>query len=592
MSRMSRRGNRRVLGSGTSESGIALVTTLLVALAVSSIIVGAVMIGSNALLINRYRSRHSALDAVADAGLNRARALINGDRTRYPDSGYTTLEVGVSVSDAGGAVIPNVRRSLYVGPSGVTSGQYGVYGSIVSVAEDIFGNRTVRRELVYQESFAKYAYFTDVEPSSISFGGGDAIYGPVHTNDYLKIYSSGASFYSTVTTAKTVQGAQYGVFKQGYTENAAKIPMPQTAELTKLQVQATAGGTSFVGTTSGGTGQATTRIEFLAIDLNGDGDATDDNEGFFRVYQSSNPGWVVAARPSDFSSNRLRNSPHCGHYHAGGAFVPALSHPSSGSDNKSNAVTTGVRRCFLGGSDSLWGGFLPTDSLGQWLPWPGAVSPLLAGRPDAGYLFPLSRELNPSFKGVIYTAGKVAISGTVRGRVTLAASGTIVIADDVQYATGSGAGSCRDILGLFSGQDVIVADNTLNSPIQPVPSGTYATFDATKDEFVSAVILALNIFSVENYSSGHTTAEPCESTAWGRGCLYLTGGIIQKTRGAVGTIGSPGGTGYLKRYSYDQCAFSDPPPYYPTTGHFVRGQWYEVDPAGFDVGQYFALLAQ
>jgi len=592
VSGMNRQWNRRARWARTGEGGIALVTTLLVALAVTSIIVGAIMIGSNAQLINRYRSRYSSLDAVADAGLDRARALINGDRALYPDTGYVALESEASVSDAGGSVIPNVRRSLYVGPSGVTSGQYGVYGSIVSVAEDVFGNRTVRRELVYQESFAKYAYFTDIEPASIAFGGGDAIYGPVHTNDLLKIYSSGASFYSTVTTAKTVQGAQYGVFKQGYTENVAKVPMPQTAELTKLQTQATAGNTSFVGTTSGGSGEATTRIEFVAIDLNGDGDATDDNEGFFRIYQSSNAGWVVGARPSDFSSNRLRNSRHCGHYHADGTFRTASNHPSSGSDNKSNAVTTGVRRCFLGGSDSLFGGFQVTDSLGRWLPWPGPVSPLLAGRPDAGYLFPLSRALNPSFKGVIYVTGKVAISGTVRGRVTLAASGNIVIADDVQYATGSGSGSCRDILGLFSGQDIIVADNTLNSPIQAVPSGTYATFDVTKDEFVSAVILALNIFSVENYSSGHTTAEPCESTAWGRGCLYLTGGIIQKTRGAVGTIGSPGGTGYLKRYSYDQCAFSDPPPYYPTTGHFVRGQWYEVDPAGFDVGQYFALLAQ
>ncbi|MED5198237.1 MAG: hypothetical protein VYB51_00400, partial [Gemmatimonadota bacterium] len=39
-----------------------------------------------------------------------------------------------------------------------------------------------------------------------------------------------------------------------------------------------------------------------------------------------------------------------------------------------------------------------------------------------------------------------------------------------------------------------------------------------------------------------------------------TGGIIQDTRGAVGT---GVGTGYVKRYSLDACAATEPPPYLP-----------------------------
>ena len=47
----------------------------------------------------------------------------------------------------------------------------------------------------------------------------------------------------------------------------------------------------------------------------------------------------------------------------------------------------------------------------------------------------------------------------------------------------------------------------------------------------------------------------------------------------------------MKRYSYDQCAATQPPPYFPTTGVFVKGQYYQVDPAGFDINSYFALIA-
>ena len=573
-----------------SDRGIALVTVMLVALAVSAIAAGVLLLTSNTTLIQRYSDRISVLESAADAGLEEMRSRVNGDRTIYPDTGYSALENGVSVSDASGQVIPGLRRWSYVGPTGVTSGQYGVFGSVVVVVEDRFGNRVVRRGEVVQESFAKYAYFTDVEPSNIAFGGGDQLFGPVHTNSVLKIYSSGATFHGPVTTAQTVQGASYGTFDQGYTEHAAAISMPETADLTKLQAQATAGSTIFTAPTGGTSTRATLRIEFVALDLDGDGRTTGANEGFIRVYQSSNAVWVMADVPSDYSTNRLRNSVNCGHYHADGTFVNAASHPTSGPDAWTAAVSSSTRRCYLGGSDSLFGAFHANDGTGSWLPWTGTVSPLVSARADGGYLFPITRALNPSFKGVIFVNGTVALSGVVRGQVTVAATGNILIADDLTYATNPGAGVCTDMLGLFAGTDIIMADNTLNSPIIPGTGSNYFTYDDTKDEFVHAVLLALNVFTVENYASGATKAEPCESSLWGRGCLYLTGGIIQQQRGAVGTIGSPGGTGYLKRYSYDACAFSSPPPYFPTTGHFARGRYFEVDPTGFSIGQYFQLL--
>src|SRR5690606_41726905 len=112
----------------------------------------------------------------------------------------------VEVDAVAGNVIPGVRRSTYVGPTGITSGEYGVYGSIVTVVRDEGRGVVVRRTQVQQESFSKYAYFTDFEPSEIAFGGGDQIYGPVHSNDSIKIYDSGATFHSMVTTAKVIKG--------------------------------------------------------------------------------------------------------------------------------------------------------------------------------------------------------------------------------------------------------------------------------------------------------------------------------------------------------------------------------------------------
>lgn len=587
-----------------NERGIALVVVLLVVLAVAAIIAGAAMLGSSTSLIQKHQARLSTLETVADAGLEEARSLINGNKTQYPDTGYRVLEAGATVYAAGGSVIPNVKRWLYVGPSGITSGQYGVYGSVVSVVRDAQGNQLVRRGEVYQESFSKYAYFTTIE-GLIYFANGDQIFGPVHSNDVIHIASSGATFYGPVTTGATISGRTYGTYKQGYKENVPVIPMPTTADLGKLKTQAITGSTSIAGSTAGNDGQASTRIEFVALDLNLDGDSSDADEGFMKVYQAAststaNLSWVMADTISwagTGSTNGVRNSPNCGHsgaglLHAGFATFADLIHVAgAGVDSKTNAPGNGLRRCYLGGSDILNPGglFSPADARGAWLAWPGIVDPrvtAVAGT-TAPFLWPINRVMNPNFRGVIYVEGKVAVSGRLRGRVTLAASGDIIIADDITYVTNPAAATCADILGLFSGDDIVVADNLLNDPIPWLTGKPAVTWDDTMDEFINGFVLALDIFTVQNYDQGSTSAESCLPSTNGRGCLFLTGGIIQKQRGAVGLTS---GQGYIKRYSYDACGLSDPPPYFPTTGRFARGHYFEVEPTNFDIASYWSLL--
>jgi len=601
-----------------ARRGVALVIVLLVVVAVAVIASSAAFLGLNTQLIAKYHNRLSMLESVADAGLEQARSALNADKTLYPDSGYVVYENNVAVTDASGATIPGVTRSTYVGPTGITTGQYGVFGSVVSVVQDANGNRIVRRAETVQESFAKYAYFTDVE-GAIVFGVNDVLYGPVHSNDVIQLQSAspgaGATFYGTVKTAKTITNRSAGNYKANpkYIENAPAIPFPTVADLSKLQVQAAAGGTAFTSSTAGSEGQASMRIEFVALDLNGDNDSTDVDEGFMKIYQvanTANSWWVVADTTGNYSTNGLKASWNCGHVLTSGtgnhSYFKIFRHhtgTSNTSDQAPWAINNGTNRyCYLGGSDILndWtsptrGAFLATDSLGSWLPYPGTVDPLVsAARPaDAAYLWPISRALNPNFKGVIHVTGKVAISGKVRGKITLAATGNIIIADNITYVTNPGGtvpcnSDVRDILGLFSGNDVIVANNLRNAPWAPTSSGTMKTWaDRSGDEYIHGVVLALSNFTVESYSTGPTNFEGCQGAPDGRGCLYLTGGIIQYQRGPVGLTD---GHGYIKRYQYDACAGLNPPPYFPTTGRFARGHYYEVEPTNFNIATYWSSL--
>lgn len=595
-----------------NRRGIALIVVLMVALAVAAIASGATFLSLNTSLVSTYHSRLSILESVADAGLEQARSAMNANDSLYPDSGYVVYENAVAVTDAAGNAIPAVTRSTYVGPSGITSGQYGIFGSVVTVVEDATGNRVVRRLEVLQESFAKYAYFTDIE-GSIVFGANDVLYGPVHSNDEIELQdvAPGATFWGLLKTSQTITNRARGNYNAGYQENAPEIPFPETQELTKLLAQATAGGTNFTSSTAGGAGQATMRIEFVALDLNADGDSTDADEGFMKVYRittNSNAWYVTADTTGNFSSNGLTRSWNCGHISASGTgshstFRTFRRHTTGTSQDRATwAVANGTNRnCYLGGSNILndWtspaGRFLATDSLGSWVAWTGTVDSRVSTlRPDeASYLWPVTRALNPNFKGVIHVTGKVAVSGKLRGSITLAATDDIILVDNLTYVTNPGGNvpcnsPTRDMLGLFSGTDVVVADNLLNSPQRGTTSLTYRTWaQRSGDEFFHGVVLALDQFRAENHDQDPQDVEDCSGANNARGCLYLTGGIIQNTRGPVGQTN---GRGYIKRYQYDACAGQNPPPYFPTTGHFIRGHYYEVEPTNFSITDFWSLL--
>lgn len=568
----------------TDRPGIALLVVVLLTLVVSAMAAGAALIGANSYLVNEYDRKSSLLALAADAGLELGRARLNADPSLYDDRRLTPLEVDAATYDAEGAPIRGITRSVYVMPLGGGPGQHGDLAALVAIAEDGTGARAVRRLDLVQETFARYAYFTEVEPEYMTFSHGDALYGPVHSNDDIRIGSSGATFHGPTTTAGELVGADHAVFLGDTASGVQPIPMPTPAELGRLRERAAPAHLAFISPGGGGEGQAGLRLEFVARDVDRDGIP----EGFVRAYRSSDVAWVTANM-----TDSLAATPNCGHLEPNGRFHQARQDPKPGHTSR-YVLESATRRCFLGGAEELNGSdedprphFVPLDARGEWIRYPGAIHADVAGEPDADYLFPLDRRFNPSFRGVIHVEGKVVVSGTVRGRLTLAASGDIIIGDDLVYDTDPGGATCTDLLGLFSGRRVLVADNTINAPRRSPGTVTFFSYDETPDENIHASILALDRFGVQNPLTGAASAEPCNGTPWGRGCLNLTGGLIQHTRGIV--AGS-GGTGNIKRYTHDTCAFTAPPPYFPTTGHFYRGRYYAVDPTGFDIDAYFDAL--
>jgi hypothetical protein len=303
------------------------------------------------------------------------------------------------------------------------------------------------------------------------------------------------------------------------------------------------------------------------------------------------------------------------------------------------SMNEGVQRCYLGGDPHLvaierynvtgyvaadWtkGGddttFTATGRWGRWRTYPGTVDSRLtsgaARRPDAGYLFPIYRGNNTQARGVIQVNGSVGISGTLRGRITLYANGgSVVILDNMRYSIAPASPNClgeRDILGVIAGRHIMIAANTLLDPQFPVsggnwssngwrsynpgPPGTSPTAATTVGLTLQAVVMTLdNSFRVEGFRGGgmQGTATQCGTTNSGRGCLNLTGGLLMDTRGIVALTGT---SGYVKRYAYDRCAATRPPPYFPTTGRFADNRFYEIDPVKFNqlgVAGYFAGLA-
>jgi hypothetical protein len=609
-----------------------LVTVLVVSVIAITLALASSMLVMGNTLVQTASERAAILDDAALTGLEEARNRLNAKSDTVPLTGYKTMENGVLVSSAG-----TVKRWTWVGRMGNVdslgnAGEYGVQAEIVSRVTDASGQATVRRSLVYQTSFARYAYFTD-DGSSASggvlwFANGWTAQGPFHSNDSIYIYDGAppqAIFKDVVTTARGVYNAADAQWDKGPAQKVAPIALPGTADLNILKDIATRAGYVFTpAVTTGDSALTTMRIEFVAIDLNGDGLTNGSDEGYFRVYQTraTNPyghGYTAARTPAPPAGatgkqDSLLYSPNCGVSTTVLGITVTLATFRRVAEvilgnnyrnkmvNKQNAFDNADARCYLGGDPRLnaTGIFTASDSAGNWLPrTSGTVPALVAARPDGAYLWPLSPTLNPNFRGAIFVEGRVGVSGVVRGRITLASRNNLVVLSDLTQATSPAttSGTCRpddDIIGLFSGENVLWADNTLQSPQQRRDNTNASWVLPRKDFSSSAMRPDLNVHAVAMALRSVGTERPAPpsglATAYwvDRGFVRQIGGRIQRQAGQGGTLNGTARHGYVSDISYNRCAKSYPPPYFPTTGRWTLSQFFEVDPQGFDVADWFA----
>ena len=647
--------------------GVALVFVLVFVIAMAALAMSSIFMASNANLLAKSYDRERDLKFAAEAALAIGKSRVNADPSilvmRSAGQLDTTILFGQTLVGADGKSLAGIKVNVYVGPTGSTSGQFGRFSSIVAEARDQRGNGFIRRLELTQESFAKFAYWSNSENlasgGTIFFNNGDQLFGPVWSNDTISIGSGGASFRDEVGTVFFISGAAYGTFSKGYKINQKPISLPSLATLATLSSIAGTSGWDFPSARPGSNDENSVRdrIEFVAADLNAAGNITDLNDGLFRIYTARSDAWLRGDYP--VGNPPAKNGvTFCGDWHTvripGGLpnsstlqFFPAsvhsqvwfynqirqdfqdknpvwtntqLNNAATNVQNESlNTIMTGSSaRCYLpgdphlvaversnayndpitpgigytttaiqrGGLDST---FTPVGVTGSWaLVTNTPAAAITAARPrDAKYLYPIDRLYNTNAKGVIHFSGNVGLSGTMNGRITLYANGSIILLDDLRYANDPVLGVCRDILGIIADRDIVIAENSLNTP-ELIANGTYRPLDDTPDFTIHAVMMALgSSFRVQNYGNPPTNVNGCGAVANGRGCINLSGGIIQQARGAVGLSN---GAGFSKRYSYDRCAVVNPPPYFPTTGRFQENRYLELDPAGFNDKKYFKSI--
>jgi len=642
--------------------GSAVILVLLLTMTLAAVAMSAMIMMRSSVLLGDYYDHENDFRYAAEAALAMGKAQLEKDTTlALPDSGYITLISGGTIMGADGFAVPRVHVNVYAGVTGNSTGQFGQYASIVAEAYDFTGTRYVRRLELQAENFARFAMFTNHWPG-VCYATGEFIRGRGHSNENWQSCGS-PNYFDTISAHFAATGGA-PFYHKGHIDGAPFIAIPPVTKLAIIHTRALDGNLDII-PHGNDANNVRTRIEFVAIDLDNDGDINGDAEGFLRVYQGVNSNDVRADRsgthgPDDQCGDWHIDSltvprhatffPVSEHNHLGsGSWMearfagapPADMYPGGGGPNNNQRdviMQNPGFRCYPRGDPHLvaterpqklslpapvpadWqkGGedttFTDSTTFGYWEKWGGpsgnttaALSTIAAGSPYEGYkqqdlwLWPLYKSINPGSHGAIHVHGPIAMSGVLRGRVTVYAAttggkhGQVAYIDDLVYAQDPSSVLCANLLGVLSDEDQTVADNAINSPSRAGGGKPYRWSDGddngmlTANDFVfhGVMMSRTGSITVENYGSHAENLKHCGAANSGRGCIRQAGGVIQNT---IAPTFTNSGDGYGENRSVDQCLTQQSPPYFPVTGRYIDNRFYEMDPARFNVTSLFQNL--
>jgi Tfp pilus assembly protein PilX len=556
------------------EDGIVMITVLMVCMVLLIIVAGSIAYAIGSQPISRHDQNWNAALSAAEAGLDDYLFRLNENDQYYlysssnaPPDGNQAFAHWVDVPNSGAA-----GQFRYSADTTFLTSQ----GAILVTSTGRSGNatRTVQATL-RRHAFIDYLYFTDYEttdpaayPTSsnsnsaawaqtncakhyyegrnssctdINFGNNDTINGPLHSNDAILVCGS-PTFTGNVTTSwNPSSGNKWRAngscsnspsFKPGDPKYASPLTMPPNNVAIKADADKTLGGTGclYTGPTS--------------ITLNSSG-----------TMNVTSPFTKAVGGPNNCATGTNLALPTNG-------VIYVQNVPSSTTDYNYTAGCITHAQLASGSSN---------------------------GSPVATVNNPLGYPQYQDITAYSCTAGDAFVSGTLKGRLTIAADNNIDVIGNIAYQGGTGG---SDLLGLVANNYIEVyhpVDLQTSSSGTPataawcdagylnssgsnyycnlkLPGGTTALDNPTID---AAILSVSHSFRVQNYAYGDNNP---------LGSITINGAIAQRYRGIVGLINT---SGYTKNYNYDQRLKYQSPPRFlsPVAAAWQIVTWIEQKPA-------------
>jgi hypothetical protein len=514
-----------------NKKGFALIGTLILVFVVSTFGIALLTMTQNEIKSSTLQRASKETFYIAESGIDHAISHLESLGTPdFPNPNYLTEDNEHFIDLGNGKYKASIQSAGTFSYIIISEGQRPWSNTSGKISKNI-------ESKVILENFAMYAYFTNNEYLPAEFGGGgntkiwfygdDHIRGPVHSNNRLHIAGE-PTFDGTVSSAWEHEGdVSWEAYdaqtdpnfngSPGFKGGVDEIPLPEYRNIS---------------------------------------DPTD-----------ANSLQRIAAGSFDLSKPN-------------GAYVP-----TDGSNVTDGIWVKGDVNTLSLGLDSQNNSKITIEQTGKTTRITKVETPVTYGGttyPSGTTLVEINGVLNyynGYTNGVLYVDGKIGTSaygsqglkstagdGGLKGKLTIASDSTIAIGNNLLYNTRVNDPNCFDVtagtfpdipdsLGLVSEGKIMIKNN------------------APSDIEINAIIMALgDSFYYEGWEHNM------------QGDLTFHGSLIQEQRGPVGTFNSWGkASGYTKQYYFDTRMSRDNPdlgqdlpPYFPTTGKYIKLYWKEL----------------